>query len=177
MNFSQIAQVSAPTATDCRGTAVTIPSYTYGVFDANGHADMTIADVVPTTGRLCAGTWNRNTGGGIPDFTTCNPTNKSGTVFVVASAEGASSNPLPIYVHPVVTSVVLGPLSTDCLNDPATNCSPAAFGNQQVSCTVDPGTGCCTTPVTSQNAVPLNSCASQGTTGQLAARVYQNAST
>ena len=75
MNFSQIAQVSAPTATDCRGTAVTIPSYTYGVFDANGHADMTIADVVPTTGRLCAGTWNRNSGGGIPDYTICNPPN------------------------------------------------------------------------------------------------------
>jgi hypothetical protein len=98
-------------------------------------------------------------------------------VFVVASAEGAASNPLPIYVHPVVTSVVLGALSTDCLNDPATNCSPAAFGNQQVSCKVDPGTGCCPAPVTSVNAVPLNSCASQSTTGQLAARVYQNAST
>jgi trimeric autotransporter adhesin len=177
MNFSQIGQVNSPTATDCKGTTESVTKITYATFLANGTPDMTIADVQPTNGRLCAGTWNRNTGGGIPDFTTCNPTNKSGTVFVVASAEGASSNPLPIYVHPVVTSVVLGPLSTDCLNDPATNCSPAAFGNQQVSCTIDPGTGCCTAPVTSQNAVPLNSCASQGTTGQLAARVYQNAST
>src|ERR1700744_4216693 len=177
LNFAQIGQVGTPTATDCKGTTETVAKYTYGTFLANGTPDMTIADVEPTNGRLCAGTWNRNTGGGIPDFTTCNPTNKSGTVYVVASGEGASSNPLPIYVHPVVTSVVLGPLSTDCLNDPATNCSPAAFGNQQVSCTVDPGTGCCTAPVTSQNAIPLNSCASQGTTGQLAARVYQNAST
>src|ERR1700727_1598059 len=177
MNFSQIAQVSAPTATDCRGTAVTIPSYTYGVFDANGHADMTIADVVPTTGRLCAGTWNRNTGGGIPDFTTCNPTNKSGTVCAVASAEGASSNPLPISVHPVVTSVVLGPLSTDCLNDPATNCSPAAFATQQTSCTIL-ANGCCSQPVTTTAAfASANSCQSQATTGQLAARVYENAST
>ena len=75
LNFAQIGQVSAPTATDCKGNPVTINSFTYGVFDANGNADMTIADVVPTTGRLCAGTWNRNTGGGIPDFTTCNPTN------------------------------------------------------------------------------------------------------
>ena len=177
LNQAQIGQVSTPVATDCKGTTETVSAYTYATFDANGKPDITIADVQPTTGKLCAGTWNRNTGGGIPDFTTCTPTNKSGTVFVVASAQGATSNPLPIYIHPVVTSVVLGPLSTDCLNDPATNCSPAAFGNQQVSCTVDPGTGCCTTPVTSQNAIALNSCASQATTGQLAARVYQNAST
>jgi hypothetical protein len=177
LNFSQIGQVGSPTATDCKGTSESVTKFTYATFLPNGTPDITIADVEPTNGRLCAGTWNRNTGGGIPDFTTCTPTNKSGTVFVVASAEGAASNPLPIYVHPVVTSVVLGALSTDCLNDPATNCSPAAFGNQQVSCTVDPGTGCCTKPVTSQNAIALNSCASQSTTGQLAARVYQNAST
>jgi hypothetical protein len=175
MNFAQIGQVGSPTATDCKGTTETVAHFTYATFLANGTPDMTIADVEPTNGRLCAGTWNRNTGGGIADFTTCNPTNKSGTVFVIASGDGASSNPLPIYVHPVVTSVVLGPLSTDCHNDPATNCSPAAFGNQQVSCTVDPGTGCCTTPVTTGTTI-TNSCQSQGTTGQLAARVYQNSS-
>jgi hypothetical protein len=178
LNFAEIGQVNAPVATDCKGTTESVSKYTYATFLANGTPDLTIADVEPTNGRLCAGTWNRNTGGGIPDFTTCNPTNKSGTVFVVVSGDGASSNPLPIYVHPVVTSVVLGPLSTDCLNDPATNCSPAAFATQQVSCTIDPGTGCCTAPVTTQSAIAAsNSCASQATTGQLAARVYQNAST
>ena len=177
MNFAQIGQVSSPTATDCKGTTESVTKYTYATFLPNGTPDITIADVEPTNGRICAGTWNRNTGGGIADFTTCNPTNKSGTVFVIASAEGASSNPLPIYVHPVVTSVVLGPLSSDCLHDPATNCSPAAFGNQQVSCTIDPGTGCCTAPVTTGTAfASANSCASQGSTGQLAARVYQNSS-
>jgi hypothetical protein len=178
LNFAQIGQVGSPTATDCKGTTETVSKYTYATFLANGTPDITIADVEPTNGRLCAGSWNRNTGGGIADFTTCTPTNKSGTVFVVASGEGASSNPLPIYVHPVVTSVVLGAASTDCINDPATNCSPAAFATQQVSCTVDPGTGCCTTPVTTTTPfVSPNSCASQATTGQLAARVYQNAST
>src|SRR5580692_6201623 len=105
------------------------------------------------------------------------PTNKSGTVFVIASGDGASSNPLPIYVHPVVTSVVLGPLSTDCLNDPATNCSPAAFANQQTSCTIM-ANGCCSQPVTTTAAfASANSCQSQATTGQLAARVFENAST
>jgi trimeric autotransporter adhesin len=178
LNFSQIGQVSTPTATDCKGTTESVSKYTYATFLADGTPDMTIADVEPTNGRLCAGTWNRNTGGGIADYTTCNPTNKSGTVYVIASGSGASSNPLPIYIHPVVTSVVLGPLSTDCLNDPATNCSPAAFATQQVSCTIDPGTGCCTAPVTTTAAfASANSCTSQGTTGQLAARVYQNAST
>jgi hypothetical protein len=177
LNFAQIGQVSSPVATDCKGTTETVSKYTYATFLPNGTPDMTIADVEPTNGRLCAGTWNRNTGGGIPDFTTCNPTNKSGTVFVVASGDGASSNPLPIYIHPVVTSVVLGPLSTDCLNDPATNCSPAAFATQQVSCTVM-ANGCCTAPVTTTAAfAATNSCQSQATTGQLAARVYQNAST
>jgi trimeric autotransporter adhesin len=173
LNFAQIGQVNTPTASDCKNTTESVTKYTYATFLANGTPDITIADVEPTNGRLCAGSWNRNTGGGIPDFTTCTPTNKSGTVFVIASGEGASSNPLPIYVHPVVTSVVLGSLSTDCLNDPATNCSPAAFATQQVSCTVDPGTGCCTTPVTSSATfAATNSCQSQGVTGQLAARVF-----
>ncbi|MGD0446351.1 MAG: hypothetical protein ABSA39_20645 [Edaphobacter sp.] len=177
LNFAQIGQVSSPVATDCKGTNETVTKYTYATFLADGTPDMTIADVEPTNGRLCAGTWNRNTGGGIPDFTTCNPTNKSGQVFVVASGNGASSNPLPIYIHPVVTSVVLGPLSTDCLNDPATNCSPAAFATQQVSCTVM-ANGCCSAPVTTTAAfAAINSCQSQATTGQLAARVYESAST
>jgi trimeric autotransporter adhesin len=178
LNFAQIGQVSTPTATDCKGTTESVAHYTYATFLAGGTPDITIADVNPTTGALCGGTWNRNTGGGIPDFTTCNPTNKSGTVYVVASGSGTSSNPLPIYIHPVVTSVVLGPLSTDCINDPATNCSPAAFATQQVSCTINPGTGCCTTPpISTAGANLINSCLSQGTTGQLAARVYSNAST
>ena len=164
MNFAQIGQVSAPSATDCKGTAVTIPSYTYGIFDANGKANMTIADVVPTTGKLCAGTWNRNSGGGIADFTTCNPTNQSGTVFVVATGNGANSNPLPIFVHPVVTNVVLGNAtptancSTDPLTDPSSNCCPLSADATVVAPPYSP-----------------NSCLSQGQTGQLVARVYKNA--
>ena len=162
LNFAQIGQVSTPTATDCKGNSVTVSSYTYGVFDANGNANMTIADVVPTTGRLCAGTWNRNTGGGIPDFTTCNPTNKTGTVYVVATGNGAPSNPLPIFVHPVATSVVLGNPTdpANCATDPdkSSNCCPLTT---QTTVTAPPYSG--------------NSCLSQGQTGQLVARVYQNA--
>jgi hypothetical protein len=159
MNFAQISQVSAPTASDCKGSAVTISSYTYGIFDANGKANMTIADVAPTTGRLCAGTWNRNSGGGIADYTTCNPTNQAGTVYVVATGNGANSNPLPIFVHPVVTSVVLGNAT------PTANCSTDP----------DPSSNCC--PIAAQATVTApayspNSCLSQGSTGQLVARAY-----
>jgi trimeric autotransporter adhesin len=159
MNFSQIGQVSAPSATDCKGTAVTISSYTYGIFDANGKANMTIADVVPTTGRLCAGTWNRNSGGGIADYTTCNPTNQAGTVYVVATGNGANSNPLPIFVHPVVTSVVLGNAT------PTANCSTDP----------DPSSNCCPIAADATVTAPAyspNSCLSQGQTGQLVARAY-----
>jgi hypothetical protein len=174
LNQTEISQVSAPVATDCKGTTETVRAYTYATFDANGKPDLTIADVQPTTGKLCAGTWNRNTGGGIADFTTCMPTGKSGTAFVTASGSGASSNSIPIYVHPVVTSVVLGALSTNCLTDPATNCSPAALSTTPTTCTIDPGTGCCTMPVqTGASVIATNTCLSQASTGQLAARVYQ----
>jgi hypothetical protein len=173
LNFAQIGQVGTPAAIDCKGTPSTVSNYTYATFLANGQPDMTIADVQPTTGRLCAGTWNRNTGGGIADFTTCNPTNKSGTVYVVANGNGVSSNPLPIFIHPVVTNVTLGALSTDCVNDPATNCSPSAFDTQTVTCAqTTNGNGCCAVPVTpTANAVAATGCVSQHVTSQLAARI------
>lgn len=173
LNFAQIGTAPTPSATDCKGTTESVSKYTYATFDGSGKPDMTIADVNPANGALCAGTWNRNTGGGIADFTTCNSTNKVGTAYLVASAEGASSNPLPIYVHPVVTSVLLGPLATDCINNPSTNCSPAAFINSQTSCTINPANGCCTTPVqTAATAASTNSCISQSVTSQLAAQVF-----
>ena len=169
LNFGVIGQSGNPTATDCKGSSVSATSYTYGT------TDMTIADIQPTTGRLCAGTWNRNSGAGVADYTTCIPTNKSGTAFITASTGGATSNPVPVFVHPIVTSVVLGPASTNCATDPATNCSPAASTSTtlNIGCTVL-SNGCCTQPII--NNVPAytqNSCSSQSFTTQLAARIYQ----
>lgn len=154
LNYAQIGQINTPSATDCKGNSGSVNTFTYGT------TDMTIADIVPSTGRLCAGTWNRNTGGGIPDFTTCNPTNKSGTAYITVSADGASSNPLPVFVHPQVTSVVLGSPTTDCTNDPTTNCCPLAA---QATVTAPP--------------YPGTSCLSQGVTGQLVARVFSGSGT
>ncbi len=166
LNFGLIGSISAASATDCKSNPVSVNSFQYHT------TDMTIADVQPSTGRLCAGTWNRNSGAGIADYTTCNATNKIGTAYITASADGASSNPLPVYVHPTVTSVVLGAPSTNCSTDPATNCSPAAYSTSPTSCTVNPANGCCTTPLPTSTSYVQNACLSQGTTGQLAARVY-----
>jgi hypothetical protein len=158
LNFSQIGQVSSPTSIDCKGTTESSARYNYGT------TDMTIADVNPATGQLCGGTWNRNTGGAIADYTTCNPTNKTGIAYITASTNGVTSNPLPVFVHPVATSVVLGnptpPANCATSPDPSSNCCPLAA---QATVTADP--------------YPGNVCLSQGKTGQLVARVYQNAST
>ena len=149
LNFAEIGQVSTPSAADCKGSSASAGSYTYGT------TDMTIADVQPSSGRLCGGTWNRNSGGGIPDFTYCIPTNKSGTAYISASAAGVTSNPLPIFIHPVVTSIVLGGPSSNCATDPTTACCPLAT------------VGAVTAP-----PYLANSCLSQGTTAQLVARVF-----
>ncbi len=169
LDVGQFGATGPVSGADCKGGSVALTNLTYGT------SDMTIADIVPTTGRLCAGLWNRNTGGGIPDYTVCNPTNKTGTALITASANGASSNPVPVFVHPIVTSVVLGSPSTDCIHDPASNCSPAATSStaNSLSCTTDPNTGCCTTPpVSTALGFRTNTCFSQGTSGQLAARVF-----
>ena len=166
LNYSEIGQVNPPTATNCKGASASAGTFTYGT------TDMTIADIQPTTGRLCGGTWNRNSGGGIPDFTVCNPTNKSGTAYITASAGGVTSNPLPIFVHSVVTSIVLGAPSANCATDPATNCSPASI-NLAAAATTNGGcptstaypanpllsNGCCTVPpnvVAPTTAVPMS---------------------
>ena len=154
LNFAEIGQVSTPSATDCKGASASAGNYTYGT------TDMTIADVQPNTGRVCAGTWNRNSGGGIPDYTVCNPTNKAGVAYISASAGGVTSNPLPIFVHPVVTSIVLGGPSSNCATDPTTACCPLAT------------VGAVTAP-----PYLANSCLSQGATAQLVARVFAGSGT
>jgi hypothetical protein len=150
LNYAEIGQINSPTATDCNGASASVSAYTYGT------TDMTIADVQPATGRICGGTWNRNSGGGIPDYTYCVPTNKTGTAYISASANGATSNPLPIFVHPVVTSIVLGGASATCTG-------------------TDYSTACCPlTQIGSVTAPPYleNTCLSQGTTAQLVARIF-----
>ena len=149
MGYAQTASVTAPTATDCQGNAVSIAKYTYNSSNEN------IVDVNPNTGGLCAGQWNRNNASGIPDYTFCTATNLSGVAELTASGGGANSNKVLIYVHPQITSITLGAASTDCVNDPATNC--AAY-----------------TASSSTTAAPYvpNTCLSFNNSAQLVARFF-----
>jgi len=190
LNEGEIGQTSTPTATDCKGSSVSISSYTYAT------SNMSIVDIQPSTGKLCGGSWNRNSGGGIADFTTCTATGDVGVAYITATAGGISSNPIPVYIHPVVTGVVLGAPSSNCATDPATNCSPAAINSAiatsaiagcPTSTTYPTNTqlanGCCTVPpntVFASSLTPVtpytgSGCLSQGTLGQLSARVYAGA--
>jgi hypothetical protein len=117
LGYSQTASVSTPTATDCQGSTVSIARYTYASSNQN------IADINPTTGGICAGQWNRNNASGIPDYTFCTATSRAGVAELTASGGGANSNKVLVYVHPQITSIVLGSASTDCTGDPATNCT------------------------------------------------------
>jgi hypothetical protein len=87
-----------------------------------GTTNNQLVDISPT-GNICAGTWNRNTGGGIANYTICSKPNPLpstnglpyGTAYITASANSVTSNPVEVYVHAQVTSISLvGPQS--CLS-------------------------------------------------------------
>jgi trimeric autotransporter adhesin len=106
--FGQTRQITAPTAKTCKGASASVSSYTYGTTNNR------LVDLSPT-GNICAGNWNRNSGGGIADFTICsppNPTPSSGglpfsTAFITAAADSVTSNPVQVYVHAPVSSINL----------------------------------------------------------------------
>ena len=106
--FGQTRQVTAPTGKTCKGASVSVASYAYGTTNNQ------LVDITPT-GNICAGRWNRNSGGGIADYTICNvpsPLRSSGglpfsNAFITASAESISSNPVEVYVHAPVSAITL----------------------------------------------------------------------
>lgn len=103
--------------------------------------------------------------------TTLNDSTAFNLAYVTASADGATSNAIAVYVHPVVTGVVLG-LAT-----------PGALNGSCPAGTTDPGTDCCPnstvgTPVpTPAGVVDGSKCISQNQVGQLVARIYQSGGT
>jgi hypothetical protein len=171
LNYGQMGQALSASAIDCKGNAVSVKAFTYSStssFEENTNGGPVFADINPATGQVCGGVWNRNTGGGIGDYTTCTPPSPTPTqylAYVTASANGATSNAIPVYVHPVVTGVVLGPQSTSCAagSDVGTDCCP----NDTVG-----------TPVpTPAGYIYGQKCLSQNQVGQLVARVYANGGT
>jgi len=118
MAYGQTRQASAPSAYTCTGAGATVNSSSY----AYGTTNNQLVDISPT-GNICAGTWNRNTGGGIANYTICNFPNPLpstgglpyGVAYITAAADSVTSNPVPVYVHAPVTSVnLVGP--TACLS-------------------------------------------------------------
>jgi hypothetical protein len=65
--YGQTIQSQSPVATTCTGANAVITSKSYNWGTSNNQ----LVDISPT-GNICAGTWNRNTGGGIANYTYCN---------------------------------------------------------------------------------------------------------
>ncbi|MGC1781003.1 MAG: hypothetical protein WA708_00625 [Acidobacteriaceae bacterium] len=158
VSYGQIASVSNPTALTCKNLPSGLSKFTYGTTNLN------LADVSPS-GQVCGGMWNRNSGNNIPNFTTCIPplpgsaiyAAGGGIAYITASGGGATSNPVPVFVHPPVTSIVLGGKNAvhSCPNNPTTG-GPTDVGvynpescvsqnlTAQLAATVCTGTGTCT---------------------------------
>lgn len=156
MAFGQTRQISAPEAANCKGGSVSVQRYSYGTTNNR------LVDISPS-GSICAGTWNRNSGGGIPDYTICNFPNPLpntnglpyGTAFISASADSITSNPVEVYVHAQISSISLvGP--QQCLSQGQiaqlnaqacyTNngsqvlmCAPSSVTSASYSCPLPPG--------------------------------------
>ena len=159
--YGQTQQAQQPSALTCTGesASVTGSQYTYGTTNNK------LVDISPT-GNICAGTWNRNTGGGISDYTICNfPSPLPSTsglpysvAYITASALSVTSNPVKVFVHAQVSSVALvGP--QQCLSQTQTAaldaqacfsengqqylmCAPSSVttsGSPNLSCPVPPG--------------------------------------
>ena len=160
INQGAIGSIGAPSGKDCRGNA----SSTAGVVYAS--SNMNLVDVNPGSGAngLCAGTWNRNSGAGIANYTVCTPNGGEGVAYITASAGAVASNAIAVYVHPVITNIVLTPPTTDCAN-PANQASNCYNTLVQASCLNVPS-ALTATPYTGR------SCLSQNVSAQLAAQVF-----
>jgi hypothetical protein len=119
--WGQSAQIGSAAATNCRGTSLSTGTPTYGTPDHQN------ADISPT-GLVCAGSWNRNSQGGIPDFSICTPSAVEKAVQVTATVGGVTSNPVTVYVHPPISAVTFN-APTDCVSS-GTVTAPNYFVNQ-----------------------------------------------
>jgi sugar lactone lactonase YvrE len=171
--FGQTQQALQPNATACHGATVAVSSFTYGSTNTQ------LVDISPS-GNICAGTWNRNTGGGIANYTTCSKPNPLpstgglpyGIAYITASANSVSSNPVAVYVHPQVTSVDLALSGTQQCYSQGTQAqldSQACFAggnNQQIElcapASLSTASYACTQPTQLVNGVlqtlPVPSC-------------------
>jgi hypothetical protein len=166
LSWGQTGQISAPSAFTCKKAAATVANFTYG------SSNLQLADISPT-GAICGGTWNRNSPGGIADFTICTPpagaqteqctATSCGVAQITASGAGVTSNPVPVFVHPPVTAISI-PQPTGCFsqNTPGPVLSATVSGPNGVTIPT-PSVGTITyTPVTS-SIVNINNTTTTGT--------------
>lgn len=121
--YGQTVQSQSPSAFTCKGGAASVASGTYHYGTTNNQ----LVDISPS-GGICAGTWNRNTGGGIADYTYCyfpNPLPSTnglpyGIAYITASADSVVSNPVTVYIHPPISSINL--VTTPVSGTPAQGC-------------------------------------------------------
>jgi hypothetical protein len=128
--WGQTGTISAPQAFNCNNQSESVSHWIYG------SSNLLLADISPN-GQVCAGTWNRNSPGGVPDFTICTPPSGAslsafsncsnstcGTAQITASGGGATSNPVNVYIHPPITSITI-PTQSACYSQGQT--LPASF--------------------------------------------------
>jgi hypothetical protein len=119
--WGQTATIGPPQAYNCDNETESVTSYTYS------SSNLQLADISPS-GSVCAGTWNRNSPGGVPNFSICTPPagsslssfsgctlNTCGTVQVTATGAAVTSNPVNVYIHPPITSMTI-PSQTACVS-------------------------------------------------------------
>jgi hypothetical protein len=119
--WGQTGTLGAPQAFNCNNENASVAHYTYS------SSNLLLADISPS-GSICAGTWNRNSPGGVPDFTICTPPagaslsafkgctpSTCGTVQVTASGAAVTSNPVNIYIHPPISSITI-PAQNACIS-------------------------------------------------------------
>ena len=121
--YGQTTGILQPQATTCKGNpaSVTGGSLSYGT------SNNQLVDISPQ-GAICAGTWNRNSGGGIADYSFCNfpnPLPSTGGLpyaiaYITASADGVTSNPVTVYVHVPISSINL--VTQPLLGSPSQGC-------------------------------------------------------
>ncbi len=129
--WGQTQSVNEPAAFNCNNESETVATYTYGSLNPS------LADISPS-GVVCAGTWNRYSQGLVAPYTVCtppsgasedscgttaSPNSACGVTQVTATGAGITSNPVNVYVHPPITSIVINPTSatqTGCFSEGTT---------------------------------------------------------
>ena len=119
--WGQTGNLNAPQAFNCNGDSASVTKYNYA------SSNLLLADISPS-GTICAGTWNRNSPGGVPDFSICAPpagsslsafkgctASSCGVVQITAEGAAVTSNPVNVYIHPPISSMTI-PSQSKCIS-------------------------------------------------------------